>query len=219
MTFVDKFDRFDCSCFSLQQHRSFWFIFHFFLLLIFLQQVWFDLVWTEWSKFNGQSSNTTQKNFEENIEQCEILENLTPTLTLKNWSENVIPNSISTLTHHTFKLIGFFFGQEVHVNSITSLHNQIETCIIEKVRLTPTLNDKSNPIYTLTKLRHLKLFGCKICELNETISNLTLLQTLLLSVNYELNQLPSSMTKLTSLLHLSLNKTKIQSDTLISVVV
>jgi hypothetical protein len=40
----------------------------------------------------------------------------------------------------------------------------------------------------------------------------------LLSNNYELNRLPSSMTKLTSLLHLSLNCTKIQSDTLISVV-
>jgi Leucine-rich repeat (LRR) protein len=106
----------------------------------------------------------------------------------------------------------------VHVNSITSLHSQIETCIIEKVRLTPTLNDKLNPIYTLTKLQHLELFGCKISELNETISKLASLQTFLLSYNSELNQLPSSMTKLTSLLHLSFNKTKIQSDTMISVV-
>jgi Leucine-rich repeat (LRR) protein len=116
-------------------------------------------------------------------------------------------------------LFGFFFEQqEVDVNSITSLHNQIQTCIIEKVQLTPNLNDKSNPIYTLTKLQHLELFGCEISELNETISNLTSLQTLLLSNNYELNRLPSSMTKLTSLLHLSLSDTKIQSDTLISVV-
>jgi Leucine-rich repeat (LRR) protein len=98
----------------------------------------------------------------------------------------------------------------MNVNPITSLHNQIQTCIIERVQLTPNLNEKSNPIYTLTKLQHL--------ELNETISKLTSLQTLLLSNNYKLNQLPSSMTKLTSLLHLSLNDTDIQSDTLISVV-
>lgn len=102
--------------------------------------------------------------------------------------------------------------------SITSLHNQIQTCIIEKVQLTPNLNDKSNPIYTLTKLQHLELYECGINKLNETISNLTSLQTLLLSNNSELNRLPSSMTKLTSLLHLSLNKTKIQSDTTISIV-
>jgi Leucine-rich repeat (LRR) protein len=135
----------------------------------------------------------------------------------ENSKENEIPNSISTLTHlHTFKLIGY--GQEVNVNSITSLHNQIQTCIIETVQLTPNLNDKSNPIYTLTKLQHLELIGCGISELNETISNLTSLQTLLLSNNFGLNRLPSSMTKLTSLLHLSLVRTKIQSDTLILVV-
>jgi Leucine-rich repeat (LRR) protein len=145
---------------------------------------------------------------------------------LKNNSkENEIPNSISTLTHlHTFKLIGFedFVGfgngQEVNINARTALHNQIQTCIIEKVQLTPNLNNKSNPIYTLTKLQHLELKGCEISELNETISNLTSLQTLLLSSNFELNRLPSSMTKLTSLLHLSLDRTNIQSDTLISVV-
>jgi hypothetical protein len=131
--------------------------------------------------------------------------------------ENEIPNSISTLAHlHTFKLFGI--EQKVNVNAMSSLHNQIQTFVIEKVRLTSNLNDKSNPIYTLTKLQHLELNGCKISELNETISNLTSLQILLLSNNYELNQLPSSMTKLTSLLHLSLNSTKIQSDTLISVV-
>jgi leucine-rich repeat protein SHOC2 len=106
----------------------------------------------------------------------------------------------------------------MNVNSITSLHNQIQTCILEKVQLTPNLNNKSNPIYTLTKLQHLELSGCEISELNETISKLTSFQTLLLSKNSQLNRLPSSMTKLTSLLHLSLNKTKIQSDTLISVV-
>jgi leucine-rich repeat protein SHOC2 len=133
----------------------------------------------------------------------------------ENSDENEIPNSISTLTHlHTFKLIGI----GVNLNSITSLHNQIQTCIIERVRLTPNLNDKSNPIYTLTKLQHLELIGCGISELNETISKLTSLQTLVLSNNSELNRLPFSMTKLTSLLHLSLNKTKIQSDTLVSVV-
>jgi hypothetical protein len=138
-----------------------------------------------------------------------------------NLNENEIPNSISTLTHlHTFKLIGKLIGskKEMNVNSITSLHNQIQTCIIENVQLTPKLNDKSNPIYTLTKLQHLELIECGISEMNETISNLTSFQTLLLLNNYELNQLPSSMTKLTSLLHLSLKKTKIQSDTLISVV-
>jgi Leucine-rich repeat (LRR) protein len=159
-----------------------------------------------------------QRNFEESIEQCEISKNPTLTLKLKkNSSENEIPNSISTLTHlHTFKLTGK--NQEMKINSITSLHNQIQTCVIEKVRLTPTLNDKSNPIYTLTKLRHLELNGCEISELNETISNLTSLQTLLLSNNFELNGLPSSITKLTSLLHLSLKNTKIQNDTLISAV-
>jgi Leucine-rich repeat (LRR) protein len=106
----------------------------------------------------------------------------------------------------------------MNINSITSLHNQIQTCSIVGVRLTPNLNDKSNPIYTLTKLQHLELNECEISVLNETISNLTSLQTLLLSNNTELNQLPSSMTKLTSLLHFSLDNTKIQSDTLISVV-
>jgi Leucine-rich repeat (LRR) protein len=131
-------------------------------------------------------------------------------------NESEIPNSISTLTHlHTFELIGD--EQEVKVNSITLLHNQIQTCIIENVRLIPNLNDKSNPIYTLTKLQHLVLFGCEISELNETISKSTSLQTLLLSNNYKLNQLPSSMTKLTSLLHLSLKYTNIESDTMISV--
>jgi hypothetical protein len=83
------------------------------------------------------NSNTTQRNFEENIEQCEISKN--PTLILmpkSNSKESEIPNSISTLTHlHTFKLFGtedeFGFGdQQVDVNSITSLHNQIQTCII-----------------------------------------------------------------------------------------
>jgi Leucine-rich repeat (LRR) protein len=132
-------------------------------------------------------------------------------------NESEIPNSISTLTHlHTFKLIGD--RQEMNVNPITSLHNQIQTCIIESVQLTPNLNEKSNSIYTLTKLQHLELNECGISELNETISNLTSLQTLLLSNSFELNRLPSSMTKLTSLLHLSLNNTKKQSDTLISVV-
>jgi leucine-rich repeat protein SHOC2 len=158
-----------------------------------------------------------QRNFEESIEQCEISKNPTLTLELKNSKENEIPNSISTLTHlHTFKLIGC--GQKVNVNSITLLHNQIQTCIIESVQLTPNLNDKSNSIYTLTKLQHLELIRCKISELNEIISKLTSLQILLLSNNYELKRLSSSMTKLTSLLHLSLNKTKIRSDTLISVV-
>jgi Leucine-rich repeat (LRR) protein len=115
----------------------------------------------------------------------------------ENSKENEIPNSISILTHlHTFKLIRFFFGPypEVHVNSITSLHNQIQTCVIENVQLTSNLNDKSNPIYTLTKLQHLELYECEINKLNETISNLTSLQTFLLSYNFELNRLPSSMT-------------------------
>jgi Leucine-rich repeat (LRR) protein len=162
-------------------------------------------------------NSTTQKNFEESIEQCEISKNPILTLELKKSNESEIPNSISTLTHlHTLKLIGF--GQEMNVNSIASLHNQIQTCIIALIQLNPNLNDKSNPIYTLTKLQHLKLKGCGISELNETISKLISLQTLLLSNNFELNQLPSSMTKLTSLLHLSLFNTKIQSDTLISVV-
>jgi Leucine-rich repeat (LRR) protein len=105
----------------------------------------------------------------------------------------------------------------VDLNAITTLHNQIQTCIIQYVRLKPNLNNKSNPIYTLTKLQHLELIGCGIIELNATISNLASLQTLLLDWNSELNRLPSSMTKLTSLRHLSLKSTKIQSDTLISV--
>jgi hypothetical protein len=136
-----------------------------------------------------------------------------------NSKESEVPNSISTLTHlHTFKLIGFIRRRFVNINVVTSLHNQIQTCIIKRVRLTPNVNDKSDLIYTLTKLQHLELKGCEISELNETISSLTSLQTLLLSNNFELNQLPSSMTKLTSLLHFSLICTKIQSDTLISVV-
>jgi Leucine-rich repeat (LRR) protein len=160
-----------------------------------------------------------QRNFEESIEQCEISKNPTLTLAL-GWKsyESVIPNSISTLTHlHTFQLTGGD-AEDVNANGITSLHNQIQACIIESVRLIPNLNDKSNPIYTLTKLQHLELIGCKISGLNETISKLTSLQTLLLSNNLGLKGLPSSMTKLTSLLHLSLDNTKIQSDTLISVV-
>jgi Leucine-rich repeat (LRR) protein len=142
------------------------------------------------------------------------------TLTLEfkeNSSEIEIPNSISTLTNlHTFKLIGS--KQEINVNAITVLHNQIQTCIIENVRLVPNLNDKSNPIYTLTKLCHLELNECEISELNETISKLTSLQTLLLWNNFGMKRLPSSMTRLTSLLHLSLNRINVQSDRLISVV-
>jgi Leucine-rich repeat (LRR) protein len=129
-------------------------------------------------------NSTQQRNFSKNIEQCEISKN--PTLTLKldwNSKENEIPNSISTLTYlRTFKWIGY--EQNMNVNSITSLHNQIQTCIIDRVRLTSNLNDKSNPIYTLTKVQHPELTGCKISELNETISNLTSLQTLLLSYNW-----------------------------------
>jgi Leucine-rich repeat (LRR) protein len=131
-----------------------------------------------------------------------------------NSKENGIPNSISTLTHlRTFKLIGIGQVVNINVDAITSLHNQIQTCIIDRVQLTSNLNDKSNPIYTLTKLQHLELIGCEISELNETISKLTSLQTLLLSYNSELNRLPSSMTKLTSLLHLSLNLTNIKWQT------
>jgi Leucine-rich repeat (LRR) protein len=170
-------------------------------------------------------SHTTQRNAAESIEQCKISKNPTLTLTMKwNSSENEIPNSISTLTHlHTFELNGYGYGyeQDVNANSITSLHNQIQTCIIGWVRLTLNLKDQSNPIYTLTKLQYLELRGGKIKELNETISKLISLQTLLLTWYSEpsmLKRLSSSMTKLTSLLHLSLNKTKIQSDTLISVV-
>jgi hypothetical protein len=91
-----------------------------------------------------------QKNFEESIEQCEISKNPTLALTLeRNSNERKIPNSISTLTHlHTFKLIGTSdftgFVQQVNINSITSLHNQIQTRIIKCVQLTPNLNDKSN---------------------------------------------------------------------------
>jgi hypothetical protein len=66
-----------------------------------------------------------QRNFEESIEQRKSSKN--PTLTLKmkwNSKESEILNSISTLTNlHNFKLIGFGFGQETNVNSITSLHN------------------------------------------------------------------------------------------------
>jgi Leucine-rich repeat (LRR) protein len=161
---------------------------------------------------NSTQHNTTQRNLSESIEQYQNSKNPTLTLTLKrNSNENEIPNSITTLTHlHTLKLIGSEQEQNMNVNSITSLHNQIQTCIIERVQLIPNLNDKSNPIYTLTKLQYLELKGCGISELNETISNLTSLQTLLLFYNMRLNRLPSSMTKLTSLLHLSLDWTKIQ---------
>jgi hypothetical protein len=65
-----------------------------------------------------QFNATQQRNFEENIEQCEVSKNPTLTLTLKwNSNESEISNSISTLTHlHTFKLIGQ--KQNVNVNSI-----------------------------------------------------------------------------------------------------
>jgi hypothetical protein len=115
-----------------------------------------------------------QRNFSESIEQCEISKNPTLILFLKrNSNEIEIPNSISTLRHlDTLKLFGN--GREVNVNPITSLHNQIQTCVVGWLKWTPTLNDKSNPIYTLTKLQHLELMiGCEINELNETISNLT----------------------------------------------
>jgi hypothetical protein len=171
----------------------------FFLFLYFLLIVdkW-TIDWSiDWLIFIWTLNWTQQRSIEKFIEQCEISKN--PTLTLEvewNWKEREIPNSISTLTHlHIFKLIGGYV-LNMDVNAITSLHNQIQTCIIKGVQLTPNLNDKSNPIYTLTKLCHLELIGCEIRELNETISKLTSLQTLLLSDNYELNRLLSSMTKL-----------------------
>jgi leucine-rich repeat protein SHOC2 len=169
-------------------------------------------------------NSTQQRNFEESIEQCAVAKNPTLTLTMEwNSKENEIPNSISTLTHlHTFKLIGdkglIEMAQEVNVNAITSLHNQIQTCIIEYVPLTSKVNDKSNPIYTLTKLQHLELIRCESTGSNEAISNLTSLQTLLIVKTIGLKRLPSSVTKLTSLLHLSLSYVTIRSDTLISVV-
>jgi hypothetical protein len=195
---LSQFKHFEPVHFSFILHWFISFVILFLSLFSFLSCQLIDLF--DWI---FTQINTTQRNFSESIEQCEISKNPTLNLTLeRNSKENEIPNSISTLTHlHTFKLfkprILFGLRQKINVNlnSITSLHNQIQTCIIQKVQLTPNLNDKSNPIYTLTKLQHLELIEW-INELNEIISKLTSLQNLLLSNNHELNRLPSSMTKL-----------------------
>jgi hypothetical protein len=72
--------------------------------------------WKYWAMWNFKKFNT-HSHFE------------------KEFKKNEIPNSISTLTHlHTFKLIGI--GQQkanVKMNAMSSLHNQIQTCIIENV--------------------------------------------------------------------------------------
>jgi hypothetical protein len=153
-----------------------------------------------------------QRNVEESIEQCEVLYH--PTLILKfKWNSKFNLN-IDTSSH--FQIDWTWTRSECEFNHIITQSNS--NMHHQKMQLTPNLNDKSNPIKTSTKLQHLELIRYEISGLNETISNLTSLQTLLLSYNSELNRLPSSITKLTSLLHLSLNNTKIQSNTAISVV-
>jgi hypothetical protein len=139
--------------------------------LIFLKFLcWFEIGWLiDWFDFIELIYSTQYREILKKVLNNVKFQRIQHSHTLKvNFEMTEIPNSISTLTHlHTFKLIGN--RQKVNLNSITSLHNQIQTCIIGNVHLTPNLNDTLNPIYTLTKLQHLELIGCGISELNETI--------------------------------------------------
>jgi Leucine-rich repeat (LRR) protein len=160
------------------------------------------------------------KNFEESIWQCYIAKN--PSLILEmisDWNENEIPDSVSMLTQiQKFQFtVTFGWGPVLNVNALASLQNRLQTCIID-AQFTPNLDDKRNVIYTLTNLRYLKLNTCEISEIDNSISQLTLLQTLLIPLNSSLTKLPTSMAKLTSLHYLSLIHTDVRSDIIASVV-
>jgi Leucine-rich repeat (LRR) protein len=131
--------------------------------------------------------------------------------------DNKIPLSISTLKHlRAFKLFGK--SQEMNIGALKPLSDRLETCVIEAVHLVPHLSTSSHTIYTLTKLKYLKLSACNIRQLHENISKLTSLQTLLLNGNLKLSTLPSCFSMLTTLRLLSLESTKIQSDIIASIV-
>jgi Leucine-rich repeat (LRR) protein len=166
----------------------------------------------------------TQKTIEEAIKQCEVAKN--PTLFIEvetNYPiQTQIPHSISTLTHiHTLNLLNYEFMSyktKINVDGLKLIKNRIETCLIWGIDIKPELNEKTHPLYTLTNLKYLEMFNCKISQFDENISKLRSLQTLLLDQTSGLCTVPSSILKLTSLVHLSLQNTKIRSDTLASIV-
>jgi Leucine-rich repeat (LRR) protein len=125
----------------------------------------------------------------------------------------MIPPSISTLKHIRKVEIDFRHNK-LNIEALSSLSDRLKTCIIEYATLKPKTNRHSCPIYTLTKLDYLELSFCQITQLHENISNLSLLQTLVLDFNLKLTAIPYSISKLTSLRYLALADTKIQSDSL-----
>jgi len=128
-----------------------------------------------------------------------------------------MPKSISSLTNlRTLEILGN--ERELLIDDLTSLQNNLQTVVIEKVQLVPNVKEQTNAIYLLTNLRHIELIRCAINELNDIISNLTLLRTLLLPDNFELRTLPTTLTKLTTLRQLTLKYTDIGLDTLVSVI-
>jgi len=169
------------------------------------------------SGLHSSRHNFKRMSFDDYIRRCKVTNNQSLVLVPKNGVENAIPYSIATLKWlRKFALSGSY--QIMNVNALAALQKCLQTCIIEWAQLVPNMNDKSNAIYTLTNLRYLELCACKIGTLHDVVSKLTFLQYLLLPHNYELSTLPISMTRLTSLLHLSLKDSKIQSDTIISIV-
>jgi Leucine-rich repeat (LRR) protein len=129
---------------------------------------------------------------------------------------------MSILTRiRTLKLMDNLFKSpksRVDVDELKLLQNQLQTCLISRIHIKPELNEEMHPIYTLTNLKYLGMIGCEVSQLHDNISKLRSLQTLLLDHNSELCTLPTSISKLTSLIHLSLRNTKIRSDTIVSVV-
>jgi hypothetical protein len=141
------------------------------------------------------------------------------TLSLKeNLNENEISKRITRMTRvDTLILTGK--GQELNLSAVTSLHNQIQTCILRNLQLKPNLNEKSNAIYTLTNLRRLELIKCEVSQLHDAISKLASLQTLLIWDTPAFSTLPFSMSKLTSLRCLSLAATDMHIAALISIAI
>jgi leucine-rich repeat protein SHOC2 len=156
--------------------------------------------------------HTETTNFDENNEPVDIKKDSTCMFSLgEGFDENEFPNSVSRLIHiHTLILIGK--GQKVNLNAVTSLQNQIQTCIVVNIRMTPNWNEESNAVYKFTNLRHLELISCEIIELHDSVSQLTSLQTFLIWNSPTLSRLPFSMSKLTSLRCLSLTATNINVD-------
>jgi leucine-rich repeat protein SHOC2 len=163
----------------------------------------------------GHSETT---NFDENNEPIDYEKYSTCKLSLyEGLKGNEISNTVSRLTHiHTLVLIGT--DQKVNLNAVTSLQNQIQTCILVNVHMAPNWNEESNAVYMLTNLRHLELINCEMIELHDAISKLTSLQTFLIWNSPTLNRLPFSMSKLSSLRCLSLTATNITVDDAILVV-